>query len=375
MKILVLTHEFPPVGGGGGRVAQDLAQGLARRGHQICVLTAHLDGLAADEVVAGVRVLRIPSKRRAAFRAELVEMVRYDWSALTAGWRLIRSWQPDLIHAHFAVPAGAAAYVLSRLAGLPYVLTAHLGDVPGAVPEKTDRWFRYIYPFTHRIWRDAARVVAVSQFTRGLALRHYAVPVEVIPNGVERAALPAWQPGEGIPRIVFAGRFVPQKNPAHLVEALIRLKDLPWTCAMLGDGPLLEEVQRRVSEAGLGARFSFPGWVTPGQVLDQMAHSDLLALPSRSEGLPVVGVQALALGLALILSEAGGNVELVRPAENGALFPVGDLDALTSALHALLVSPAALASARQKSLDMAAAFDLEAIVSQYELLFNSIISP
>lgn len=74
MKILVLSHEFPPVGGGGGRVARDLTLGLARRGHELRILTAHLDGLTARETIESVRVERIPSRRRAAFRAEFFEM-------------------------------------------------------------------------------------------------------------------------------------------------------------------------------------------------------------------------------------------------------------------------------------------------------------
>lgn len=373
MKILVLSHEFPPVGGGGGRVARDLALGLARRGHELRILTAHLDGLPALETVEGVRVERIPSKRRAAFRAEFFEMARYDWSAVAAGRRLVREWRPDLIHAHFAVPAGAAAFALSKLTGIPYVLTAHLGDVPGAVPEKTDRWFQFVYPFTHSIWKSAGRVVAVSEFTRSLARRHYQVPIDVIHNGVDLAALPPWQPGNGAPRILFAGRFMEQKNPEHLVEALIRLRDLPWTCAMAGDGPLFEPVRQRVESAGLMERFSFPGWVTPEQVLDLMAVSDLLALPSRSEGLPVVGVQGLAMGLALVLSDAGGNVELVQPGGNGCLFPAGDLDALTESLQSLLASPSAIQSAQAKSRAMAKAFDLGVIVEKYETVFQEVI--
>lgn len=373
MKILVLSHEFPPVGGGGGRVARDLALGLARRGHELRILTAHLDGLPARETMESVRVERIPSMRRAAFRAEFFEMAAYDWSAISAGRRLIQDWHPDLIHAHFAVPAGAAAFALSKWSGIPYVLTAHLGDVPGAVPEKTDRWFRYIYPFTHSIWKHAARVVAVSEYTRRLALRHYPVAIEVIPNGVDLSALPPWQPGNGTPRILFAGRFMEQKNPAHLVEALLRLKHLPWTCTMAGDGPLFEPVRQMVQNAGLMERFCFPGWLTPEQILDLMAHSDLLALPSRAEGLPVVGVQGLAMGLALVLSEAGGSVELVQPGQNGYLFPPGSLDALTEALQSLLTSPSAIQSAQAKSREMAKAFDLDVIVEKYETLFEAVI--
>jgi len=373
MKILVLSHEFPPVGGGGGRVARDLALGLARRGHEIRILTAHLDGLPPLERAGNVWVERIPSKRQAAFRAGFFEMARYDWAAVVAGRRLVRQWRPDLIHAHFAVPAGAAAFALSKLTGIPYVLTAHLGDVPGAVPEKTDRWFQFVYPFTHSIWKSAARVAAVSEFTRSLARQHYPIPIEVIHNGVDLSALPAWQPGAGTPRILFAGRFMEQKNPAHLVEALLRLKDLPWQCAMVGDGPLFEPVRQRVENAGLEGRFSFPGWVTPEQVLHYMAQSDILVLPSRAEGLPVVGVQGLAMGLALVLSNVGGNVELVRPGQNGVLFPAGNLDALTAALQSLLISPIALELAQHASRQMATAFDLETMIGQYELLFKRVV--
>ena len=370
MKILVLTHEFPPVGGGGGRVAEDLARGLAARGHEIRVLTTHLDDLPLAETVARVQIERIPLKRKTAYRAEFTEMARYDLVAFQAGLKIIREWQPDLIHAHFAVPAGAAAFALSKLTGVPYVLTIHLGDVPGAVPEKTDKWFKWIGPLIPPIWRSAAKIVAVSEFTRQLALRQYQVPVEVIPNGVELAALPAHQPGDGVPRLVFAGRFVETKNPEHLVRALSGLGNLPWTCALLGDGPLLESVRATVAGSGLESRFFLPGWVTPEQVLSQFARSELLVLPSRSEGLSVVAIQALGMGLALVLSDAGGNLELVHEGENGFTFPVGEVESLREKLKILLENPSMLQSAQAKSRELARNFDLPAIVEQYETLLS-----
>ena len=374
MKILVLIHEFPPVGGGGGRVARDLALGLAARGHQIHILTAHMNGLPSMEDLNGVRIQRVGRQRKTAFRAELIEMLRYDLAVLGEGRRILRDWQPDVIHAHFAVPAGAAAFALSKLSGVPYVLTAHLGDVPGAVPEKTDRWFKWIFPFTPPIWRGAAKVVAVSEFTRRMALQHYAVPIEVIPNGVELASLPSAspRPAGSPPRIVFAGRFMEQKNPADLLQALVRLRDCPWQCAMLGDGPLLETIRRQVAESGLTERFHLPGWVTPEHVLAEFARSDVLVLPSRSEGLSVVGVQALGMGLAVLASSAGGNLELVREGENGFTFPVGDVEALAERLSRLLGNPSMLQSAQAKSHEMAQKFDLAGILSQYENIFSTI---
>jgi glycosyltransferase involved in cell wall biosynthesis len=238
MRILVLIHEYPPVGGGGGRVAQDICHGLAGRGHELLVLTARCDDLPAREVQDGVTVLRLDSGRREAFRADLRAMGGYVLRTLWEGPGLLRNWKPDVIHVHFAVPAGAAALGLSRLSGVPYVLTPTWATCPGACREKTGKWFRLIYPFTPPIWRGAARVVAVSEFTRSLAGRHYPVPVEVIYNGVDLQQL---DPGEirlnDPPQVVFAGRFMAQKNPLQVVRSLAELRALPWQAVLLGDGP------------------------------------------------------------------------------------------------------------------------------------------
>lgn len=372
MRVLVLIHEFPPIGGGGGAAARDICIGLAKRGHDVKVLTAHFGDLPKRETISGVDVIRLDSWRREAFRARLPEMAAFVLTSLRAGASLARRFHPDVIHAHFAVPAGASAWTLSCLTRIPYVLTAHLGDVPGGVPEKTGKWFRFIQPFTQPIWRGAKRVVAVSQFTRGLALRNYAIPIDVIPNGVNVTRLrPQTLEVHKPPHLVFAGRFVEQKNPLQIVRVLSRLRDLDWTCSLLGDGPLFESVRREIESLGLTDRFHLPGWVTPEQVIDEFQRSDILFMPSRSEGLPVVGVQALACGLALVVGRAGGFVDLVDG--NGSLHDPDDTDGLTTALSSLLSSPSALLSARQKSLQLAQAFDIEHVVDEYEGIFRSVI--
>jgi len=373
MRILVLIHEYPPVGGGGGRVAQDLCQRLASNGHEIHLLTAQCGDLPALEEQDGLVVERLPSWRREPFRADLKAMAGYVLAALRRGLSLARRWKPEIIHAHFAVPAGAAAWLLSVLTGIPYILTAHLGDVPGGVPEKTGKWFRWIFPFTPPIWRRAGAVIAVSAFTRQLALQSYPdVPVEVIPNGVDLKAL---DPGEMAlqdpPRVVFAGRFMPQKNPLQVVRALAAVRDLPWQCEMLGDGPLMEAVQQEIAACGLQERILLRGWVTPEQVLQAYARSDLLFMPSLSEGLPVAGVQALAMGLALVVSRIGGWVDLVQEGQNGVMIPVDVPEGFADALRELLGSPEKLYAARQASRRLAERFDLDGITEAYERIFRS----
>ena len=374
MRILVLNHEFPPIGGGGGRAAEDICRGLARRGHAVTVLTTYLKGLPHREKKDGYQIVRIPSLRIQPYRASFIVMAAYVLAGLWPGYRVIRLFQPDVIHVHFAVPAGALAWALSKLSGIPYVLTAHLGDVPGGVAEKTGDWFRWVYPFTRLIWRNAGHIAAVSEFTRSLALENYSVDIQVIPNGVDVAALkPKRICLNDPPRIIFAGRFMPQKNPLQVVHTLNEMRELPWQCVMIGDGPLLEDVKQAVAENGLQDRFQFTGWLGGTGVLDLFEKSDILFMPSLSEGLPVVGVEALAKGLAIIASQVGGFVDIVANRENGFLIQPEDVAGFSIALRELLSDGDLLLSFRYASLEKARRFDINHIVEQYEQIFQKVV--
>lgn len=375
MKILVLIHEYPPVGGGGGKVAQDLSFGFARHGHQLHIITTTIDGVQEDVSNPSIKIDRVGTMRKSAYKAGFLDMALFNIASFFRGVRIIKEWKPDLIHAHFAVPAGAVAMCLSGIFRIPYVLTVHLGDVPGAVPSKTDEWFHWIYPFTHPIYKNASRVVAVSEFTKQLALKHYNVPIDVIHNGVDLLNLPKrLQPPSDLDpvQLIFAGRFTDQKNPEHLIEALSRIKALNWKCNMLGDGPLFEKTKAMISSKNMDEKFNLVGWVTPEEVLEAFCDNDLLVLPSSSEGLSVVGVQALSMGLVMVLSNAGGNPELVWRGENGDLFEVGDIDELTRLLSLYISDRNELTHAKTKSLEYAQFFSLDMIVDKYEQIFLSV---
>jgi glycosyltransferase involved in cell wall biosynthesis len=375
MRILTIIYEFPPIGGGGGRAAYDICKELVARGHDVTVLTAHMHGLTLEEVQDGIRLIRIPSLRRESFRASFFTMLAYVLAGLWTGLRLIRLYRPEIIHTHFAVPSGALAWALSVLTGIPYVLTAHLGDVPGGVPEKTRKWFRWLEPLTRPIWKRAKRVVAVSEFTRQLALQHYSVNVQVIPNGADVKHLAPSEIKLNIPpRLVFAGRFVYQKNPIVIVQILSKLKDLNWQCSMLGDGPLFDHVKREIQKYNMCERFELPGWVTPEQVLDQFSKSDILFMPSFSEGLPVVGVQALAKGLAIVASRIGGFLDLVDENQNGYLIDVQDQDAFVEILRKLISTPGLLSKFRAASLKKSQDFDIQKVADQYQILFRDVLN-
>jgi L-malate glycosyltransferase len=376
MRILVMIYEYPPIGGGGGRVAQDICERLAHQGHTIQILTAHYKDLPYQENFPNLTITRLRSGRTEPFRGGFTAMLGYILAGSWSGLRVIREWKPDVIHVHFAVPSGVAAYALSLVTGKPYVLTAHLGDVPGGVPEKTGKWFRWVFPFTPPIWRRAARVTAVSNFTREIALNYYPVPIEVIPNGVDLKKI---DPGEvkvnTPPVVVFAGRFAPQKNLLQLVKSLSAVSDLQWKCVLIGDGALRPKVEEEIKNAGLQDRFTLTGWLNPEEVIEWFARSDLLFMPSLVEGLPVVGVQAMAMGLALVLSRVGGCVDLIDGEENGYLVDKNDGPGFEKALRALLSDSSKLLAARQASRRLASRFDLDQIVASYQRIFEQAVKP
>lgn len=372
MKLLVLNHEYPPIGGGGGQACKDIIEELASRGYEITLVTAHFKDLPRESREGTVRILRVPSLRKQAFRVGFMGMGVYILNSIFTGLKVIRRWKPDLIHVHFAVPAGVSAYVLHLLTGIPYILTAHLGDVPGGVPEKTGRWFKWVFPFTIPVWKHAARIAAVSEFTASLARKHYHVEPEIIPNGMKIEPQESPVSVNHPPRIAFAGRFMPQKNLFTFIDILDSVRDLNWNCSMLGDGPLYQPVKARITELGLTDRFSLPGWVNTDEVISCFKQSDILLMPSLSEGLSVVGVQALAAGLAIVANNVGGFTDLVEAGQNGVLAEAGDAQALKDAIRMYLSTPDLLLKARHASLVAARKFDIRNIADRYETIFNKL---
>ncbi len=243
------------------------------------------------------------------------------------------------------------------------------------MPEKTGHWFRLVYPFTHPIWKAAARVVAVSEHTRQLASQHYPVDIQVIPNGVDTQALnPGLIEPHDPPQIIFAARFMPQKNPLQIVRVLAGLRELPWKCLMFGDGPLRSQVAEAIEREGLQGRISLPGWVNPEQVLAHYAQSDVLFMPSLAEGFPLTGVQGLAMGLAIVASRIGGFADLVHPGENGYLYEPDDTPGMQDGLRTLLTDPQLLQQMRTNSRQLSQHFDLNNVVDAYEAIFQDIVS-
>ena len=381
MRILILCYEYPPVGGGGGRVARSVGEEMVKRGHAARVQTAGMKHLPGHETINGVEVFRTESFRKREDTCSVVEMGLFLLTSFRPTLRHIRAWKPDVIHAHFAMPTGVLAWLANLLTGVPYVLTAHLGDVPGGVPQQTDKLFRVAGWLARLIWKKAAAATAVSGFVQELAVKAYRRPVVKILNGIrlgDEISDFRFQISDcSRPRhFVFLGRFNPQKSPGFAVDALATVADLPnWRFTMIGDGPLMPEVRERIAFHRLQDRVTLTGWLDTEAVAEILKRADVLLMPSLSEGMPVAAVEALKHGLAIVGSDIPGLYDVIDNGVNGYLVEPGNRDAFAHKLRGLLTGDGTLPAMQNASLKKAREFDLTRIVDQYEEVLLQAASP
>jgi glycosyltransferase involved in cell wall biosynthesis len=320
-----------------------------------------------------IEVLRPFSFRQREDTCTVPEMALYLATGFFPVLREARNWRPDVVHGHFAVPTGPLALAAKVLTGVPYVLTVHLGDVPGGVPEQTNHLFRLVSPLVRPVWRYARRVTAVSRFTAELAAKAYGVEPIVIPNGVAPIAPP--QLGAHSPRrILMAGRLSVQKNPLLAIKALALIRDLDWSFEVIGDGPLRPEVRALAENSGIGGRVTLHGWISSAQVAELMAGADILLMPSLHEGLSMVAIEALQHGLAIVASRIGGMRDIVEEGRNGFLCELSP-GAFAQRLGALLADVPILERMRRASYEKAGDFDLRKTVAAYESVLRECCLP
>ena len=142
--------------------------------------------------------------------------------------------------------------------------------------------------------------------------------------------------------ILFVGNLVPVKGVEFLIDACARLQaagDCNWSLALVGDGELRAKLARRVAGLGISDRVFFAGSRPHEEISQWMAAADCLCLPSLSEGMPNVLIEAMATGCPVVGTEVGACREITRDFDAAVLVPPGDVDALARALHKILETP------------------------------------
>jgi glycosyltransferase involved in cell wall biosynthesis len=275
-------------------------------------------------------------ERELAARGHVIERAVLDTRAggklryLTLAQRTLAAERPDVVYAHFLVPAGLIAALAGRA---PLVVTAHGRDVRniGAIPG--------VATATRLVVRRAAVVICVSDYLRlelETKLPDARGKVEVVSSGVDRDRFAVGPPPDGPPGFLCVGALDERKNVLRLAEAFARMGK--GTLTFAGDGPLRAKLEGR-------DRVRLLGRVPHEEIPGLLAQCRVLAQPSLVEPLGQALLEAMACGRSVVATRIGGPPEFVPP-EAGVLVDPLDVDALARGLDQAAALPCPNETAR-----------------------------
>ena len=352
-RILLINHDYPPLGGSSGNATRHIARGLARLGHRPCVLTAAWGDLPRTEEVDGVSIHRIWALRRSTGPVGTFEATSFAVAAMWAAPVLARKLKTDAVLAFSVLPGGLVGWFLKHLSHIPYVIALQGGDVaPEAregrslapeVPEKISVLRRIIKRGIQHLWRNAGAVIANSNGLAQLARSaHPECPIDVIPAGADVDGITTKDDYgvKGEVKLLYVGRLAKHKGLDVLLPALARITSaLKWKLTLVGDGPEWPVVAAQAARFALIDRIELYGWQGWNALPEIYRNADIFVLPSRDEGMPAALLEAMATGLPVVCTRYSGMGEAVLHSETGLLVPSGDSKALAEALTEMIADP------------------------------------
>lgn len=385
MRIAVLTSSYPRYpGDGAAPFVQSLARALVKRGHTISIVAPYDEAVRPTPPEPGLSVHRFryvwPGRLHIMGHARSLEnderlrplaLVLLPPFLLLAALRLlttVRRARCELIHAHWVLPNGAVAAVVSLLTGVPYVVSLHGSDIYLA------RRFRLFGLVAGWALRRAQAVTACSSELQDAARTLGAREARLLPWGADPAVFRPRPRGDGPPVVAALGRLVAKKGFDVLLEAWPAVvAAVPDARLRLGGDGVLRDRLARLAIPSV----ELTGPVQWNEVPRFLAEADVFVLPSRRDpngnvdGLPTVLLEAMSCGTAVVASDIGGVALAVQNGHNGLLIPPGDPVALAAALRAMLDDPnrrSALGAAARRTVEDRLNWD--AVAREFDHVFQ-----
>jgi len=372
MKIGIVCY---PTHGGSGVVASELAIGLSRKGHEVHIVSYappfRLRAFYQNIFIHEIEVTTYP----------LFKYPPYELGLVAKLVELAEAHKLDIIHAHYAVPHAASAFLAKQIlnsARLKTVTTLHGTDITlvGADPS-----FQRVVKFAIE---KSDGVTAVSRYLMQRTVEEFDIRCEirVIPNFVDIArpaqnlglcSRKAWAPrGERI--LMHASNFRPVKRIADVVRIFAKVREtVPAKLILVGDGPERLFIQQLVRELKLTPDVHFMG--EQDQLEPLFLCADVFLLPSEQESFGLTALEALNCGVPVIATDIGGLPEVITHGETGFLFPIGDIAGMAAAAVSLLNDPARRelfgARARERAADL---FSGDKIIPLYEAFYGEVLN-
>jgi N-acetyl-alpha-D-glucosaminyl L-malate synthase BshA len=372
MKIGIVCY---PTHGGSGVVASELAIGLAKKGHEIHIISYatpfRLRTFYRNIFVHEIEVATYP----------LFKYPPYELSLVTKLVEIAETRGLDIIHAHYAVPHAASAYMARQILDsgrLKTITTLHGTDITlvGADPS-----FSRVVKFAID---KSDGVTAVSRYLMNRTIEEFDIrrEIRVIPNFVDvlrpsqdrdLCSRDALAPnGEKI--LMHASNFRPVKRIADVVRIFERVRErLPAKLVLIGDGPERLFIRQLVRELKLTSDVQFMG--EQDQLEPLFLCADLFLLPSEQESFGLTALEAMNCGVPVIATSIGGLPEVITHGETGYLFPVGDVADMAASAVALLADAARHGRFKEQARKRAEQFfNADRIIPLYESYYEEVLS-
>ncbi|PYL25507.1 MAG: hypothetical protein DMF37_04690 [Verrucomicrobia bacterium] len=249
----------------------------------------------------------------------------------------------DHFHVHFANRAAHTAMFLEEISGIPFSVTAHGQDFMKDLGNDD---------LLREVCAAAAFVAAETDYSRELLCQRCpdsAAKIYRVYNGIDLELFPnpLTSAPNTVPRIISVGRLVAFKGFDYLIDACAELarRGLDFTCEIIGDGPVRDDLQTKIDMLNLSPRVNLLGSLSQGAVLEKLQATDIFALASvmdrqgASDIFPTVIIEAMAAARPVVSTRLAGIPESIVHGETGLLVPPGDTMALAQALEQLIQNP------------------------------------
>ena len=371
MKIGITCY---PTYGGSGVVATELGLALAQRGDEVHFISYDLPSrLALPRPRVYFHAVLAPSY-------PLFVSPPYTLALATKMAEVAEHAHLDLLHVHYALPHAISGILAREMINgggvrLKVVTTLHGTDITIVGQDRS-----YL-PITRWGIEQSDAVTAVSRYLTDTTMRELGVrrPIETIPNFVDpnryrpdgASSFARSLAAEGEAAIIHVSNFRPVKRIGDVLAIFDRIrKNVPARLLLIGDGPERSLAERRVRQLGFEDRATFLGNVAAIETV--LPAAKFLLLPSDSESFGLAALEAMACGVPVIGTAAGGLPEVVEDGVCGFLKPVGDVDGMADAALSLLHDPERWqrfsAEARRRAVEE---FPTEEIVSRYRGLYEA----
>jgi len=364
-----------PTFGGSGVLATELGKALADKGHNIHFITyqqpVRLSGFHANIFYHEVRVPTYP----------LFDYPPYETALASTMVDVILNNNVELLHVHYAIPHASAAYMAKQILAkqgikIPVVTTLHGTDITLVGRDKT---YSPVVTFS---MNESDAITAVSKNLRDETFRNFKMEkeIQVIYNFVDvkrfnRKPIDAFKKviapnDEKI--LLHASNFRKVKRVEDVVEIFVKVNaEIPSKLLFVGDGPERTYIETLCRESKAGHDIRFLG--KQEQMEDILAVSDIFLLPSEYESFGLAALEAMAAGVPVISTNAGGLPEINVNDYSGFLSNVGDINEMCRNTLLLLSDEEKLKRFKANALEQAMKFDINNVVPEYEALYHSFI--